>query len=192
MSCARYRGDLIELARGASLDAAGRRTLADHVERCANCGAFLEEQRALSAAEERLRQGEIPAADEIGIRVMAEFDRARLLRPARIRPWRWVIAGLAAAALVLAILAPTPPAPVRIAQPVGTGESLYLPIPYTVPLTAGERVEVQRMEIPLTALIAAGFQVGVSDPGAVVQADVLVSQDGRARAIRPLSILNSN
>jgi hypothetical protein len=48
------------------------------------------------------------------------------------------------------------------------------------------------MEIPVTALIAAGFHVGVTDPAATVQADVLVSEDGRARAIRPLSVWNSN
>ena len=40
------------------------------------------------------------------------------------------------------------------------------------------------MEIPVAALIAAGFNLGNLDPGGVVNADVLVSQDGRARAIR--------
>jgi hypothetical protein len=40
------------------------------------------------------------------------------------------------------------------------------------------------MEIPVAALIAAGFSTENLDPGGVVNADVLVSQDGRARAIR--------
>jgi hypothetical protein len=44
------------------------------------------------------------------------------------------------------------------------------------------------MEIPVAALIAVGFSVPASDAGAVVEAEVLVSQDGRARAIRPISI----
>ena len=43
------------------------------------------------------------------------------------------------------------------------------------------------MRIPVTALLAVGFHVQVSDPSAAVDADVLVSQDGRARAIRPVN-----
>lgn len=67
----------------------------------------------------------------------------------------------------------------------------FLPIPFTVPLGPYERTTVMRMDIPVAALIAAGFSVPVSDPGSVVEADVLVSEDGRARAIRPLSISTS-
>jgi hypothetical protein len=60
----------------------------------------------------------------------------------------------------------------------------FLQIPYTVPLSPEERATVVRMEVPVAALIAAGFSIATSDPGAVVDAEVLVSQDGRARAIR--------
>jgi hypothetical protein len=60
----------------------------------------------------------------------------------------------------------------------------FLEIPYTVPLAPGERATVVRMEVPVAALIAAGFTVATPDPGGTVSADVLVSQDGRARAIR--------
>jgi hypothetical protein len=41
--------------------------------------------------------------------------------------------------------------------------------------------------VPVTALIAAGFAVQTSDPGASVRADVMVGQDGRPRAIRPIA-----
>jgi hypothetical protein len=64
----------------------------------------------------------------------------------------------------------------------------FLEIPYTVPLAPEEQTTVVRMEIPVAALIAVGFSVPASDAGAVVEAEVLVSQDGRARAIRPISI----
>ncbi|MEI9971522.1 MAG: hypothetical protein WDO73_05355 [Ignavibacteriota bacterium] len=60
----------------------------------------------------------------------------------------------------------------------------FLPIPYTVPLAPEEQATVVRMQVPVAALIAAGFNVAATDAGAVVDADVLVSQDGRARAIR--------
>jgi hypothetical protein len=48
----------------------------------------------------------------------------------------------------------------------------------------GERTSVTRMNIPLAALVAAGFTVRGVDPGATLTADVLVGQDGRAHAVR--------
>ena len=60
----------------------------------------------------------------------------------------------------------------------------FLSIPYTVPLSPEEQTTIVRMEVPVAALIAAGFNVATPDLGGVVEADVLVSQDGRARAIR--------
>jgi hypothetical protein len=60
----------------------------------------------------------------------------------------------------------------------------FLQIPYTLPLSPEERATIVRMEVPVAALIAAGFRVETPDPGGVVNADVVVSQDGRARAIR--------
>ena len=62
----------------------------------------------------------------------------------------------------------------------------FYPIPYTPPLQPYERVLVVQTNVPVTALIAAGFHVQTSDPGGSVRADVMVSQDGRPRAIRPV------
>jgi hypothetical protein len=44
------------------------------------------------------------------------------------------------------------------------------------------------MDVPMAALTAAGFGINAVDPGATVQADVLVGEDGRARAFRLISI----
>lgn len=71
----------------------------------------------------------------------------------------------------------------RVRQ-AGEENEPFLQIPYTVPLSPEERATVVRMEVPIAALIAAGFRVATPDPGGTVEADVLVSQDGRARAIR--------
>jgi len=60
----------------------------------------------------------------------------------------------------------------------------FVPIPYTVPLAPEEQATVVHMQVSVAALISAGFNVTTSDPGAAIDADVLVSQDGRARAIR--------
>jgi hypothetical protein len=179
MMCREYREDVVEWARGSE----PARALVVHIAECAECAGFLEEQRALSAVLQRLAAEEIPAASETVARVMAEFDRAA--RTARHRVLGWFAAGAVAAAACLALLVtPHRPAPPEASQ--------FISIPYTIPLAPEERATVVRMDIPVSALIAAGFQMSATDPGATMQADVLVSQDGRARAIRPISILSSN
>jgi hypothetical protein len=64
----------------------------------------------------------------------------------------------------------------------------FLPIPYTQPLQPGERAEVVRMLMPVAALIAAGFPVATSDASAEASADVIIGEDGRARAVKLISI----
>ncbi|HEY4363909.1 MAG TPA: hypothetical protein VGN17_23270 [Bryobacteraceae bacterium] len=94
----------------------------------------------------------------------------------------------------------TAPAPVHSApttQPVQTElvkneDRPFIPIPYVAPLDPYERAEVVRMDLPVSALIAAGMQIDADDAGASVQADVLVGQDGRPRAVRLVSISNFN
>jgi hypothetical protein len=179
MKCGEYREALIEWARGG---VAGR-PLKDHVADCAACARFLDSQMALSAAMRLVAAEEFSERDAVPARVMAEFDRAQVHR------WRWATAaGLAVAACLSAFwVLGRAPAP---AQPPDT--QAFLNIPYTVPLAPEESAAIWRTHIPVAALIAAGFHVQVSDPSAMVEADVLVSQDGRARAIRPLSISMTN
>jgi hypothetical protein len=180
MMCREYRGELMEVARGGACDASTR----DHVERCAECARFLEEQRILSAALSQLAEAELPAAGEFAGPVMAEFD---LQKTARSQAWRWTVAAALAAALCLALVRIGTP---KAAPPVL--EQPFVAIPYTVPLAPEERATVARMEIPVSALLAAGYHVQPADPTAVVEADVLVGQDGRVRAVRPISFTLSN
>jgi len=70
----------------------------------------------------------------------------------------------------------------------GIDDLPFVPIPYTEPLGPWERAEVMRMEMPVSALVAAGFPVATMDPWAQASADVLVGEDGRARAVRLISI----
>ncbi len=64
-------------------------------------------------------------------------------------------------------------------------EEPFLPIPYVAALAPYEQTTVMRMEVPVTALIAAGFEVHAPDAGGALTVDVLVGQDGRAHALRP-------
>jgi hypothetical protein len=183
MNCRDCRNSLMEWARG---NPPAPEVIA-HLEECPPCARFLEGQRALSAAMASLATEPAPPADQFQARVMAEFDKVqRARRPAL----RWVLAGALAASVIWGAVwsSRSVPAP----APVAASEPGFVPIPYTVPLSPDEPTTVWRMEIPVSRLRAVGYRVQVSDPGAVVEADVLVSQDGRARAIRPLSISSSN
>jgi hypothetical protein len=82
------------------------------------------------------------------------------------------------------------PAPVQQAR-AAEPERPFTPIPYVAPLDPYERVDIVRMDLPVSALIAAGVPVEAEDTGASVQADVLVGQDGRARAVRLVSNIDS-
>ncbi|PYT19047.1 MAG: hypothetical protein DMG59_01800 [Acidobacteria bacterium] len=73
------------------------------------------------------------------------------------------------------------------APPHSASAEPFVQIPYVAPPAPYERIEVMRMDVPVTALIAAGFEVHVPDSGAAVSADVLVGQDRRVLAIRLVS-----
>lgn len=136
---------------------------------------------------------EAEAPRHVEAAVLAEFDRAR--RSRRTRVWS-VAAGAVAATLAAFWVAQNRPmqnGPVQkpaAAAVVAEAESEqpFMPIPYVLPPAPYERVEIVRMQVPVAALISAGLPMGSADPGAQAEADVLVGQDGRPRAVRLVSI----
>jgi hypothetical protein len=84
---------------------------------------------------------------------------------------------------------------VKAADPVADiNSSPFVELPWTVPLAPNEPASVVRMNLAVSALIAAGFSVD-ADPASAAAADVVVGVDGRARAVRLISIsdtVNSN
>jgi hypothetical protein len=115
--------------------------------------------------------------------VMAEFDRVQGRGRARV----FALCGALAASLVAGtvLLRPVP----QTAAPVAS--QAFYPIPYTPPIEPYERVLVVEKEVPVSDLIAAGFRIPAADPEGFMRADVMVSQDGRARAIRPAAFMVS-
>lgn len=77
-------------------------------------------------------------------------------------------------------------------KPVSQPEEPFIAIPYTPQIEPYERAEVMRVNVPVAALIAAGLPMSTVDPTAKAQADVLVGQDGRARAVRLIAISTLN
>jgi len=208
MSCREYKADLIEAARTGGGTAARR-----HAEVCHECALFLEQQKKLTALERELS---VDVAPPIWLEpeLLRVYVGSRLppRRRASARRGAWVAVGALAAALTLAWFAkPSPepepiatrtktPVPVVVAtnvepqpkiqkrRPKPDADPPFLAIPYTQPLGPGERAEVVRVEMPVAALIAAGFPVATSDAGAEASADVIIGEDGRARAVRLISI----
>jgi hypothetical protein len=99
-------------------------------------------------------------------------------------PRRTVLIGALAASLAAGVLLTPRPSAIR-------GDS-FVPIPYVAPLAPYERASMVRMDVPVAALIAAGFEVRVPDAGVSLPADVLIGQDGRPYAIRPVTSSNQD
>ena len=105
MSCGEYASGLIEWARGGSLEARERQTLVVHVEGCAACAHFLDEQRALHGFLERLAAEALPVEDGVEARVLAEFETALAPRwRAKLSAARWILAAGLAASVSLGAL----------------------------------------------------------------------------------------
>lgn len=113
----------------------------------------------------------------------------------RLLPWACAVAtSMLVGALLLRPVPVPKQAPVPAPAPDLRTEEPFLAIPYVAPLAPYERTSLVRMDVPIAALIAAGFEVRVADAGTAVRADVLFGQDGRAHAIRlvPDSISDSD
>ena len=140
------------------------------------------------------------------LRTVAEDDRAlsassgieaRLLAEAlgiaRARRWRNFAAAAVLAALTSAIAIPVsrltssrPSAPVASGSPepahgaLGEETTEFFPLMYSnVPMTSGQTL---RLELPQSSLTS--FGLDPDDPSGTVLADVVVGQDGLARAVR--------
>jgi hypothetical protein len=132
----------------------------------------------LAAALRALAASDSAAAPppDLEARLLAEFSsgRARSTAPLQLA---WIAA---AATLVLGaavLLNHSRPQP-------RTAQAAFIQVPYVVPPAPYERTEIVRQNIPVVALVAAGFEVHVADSAGAIPADVLIGQDGRALAIR--------
>jgi len=115
---------------------------------------------------------------DLEAKILALASRGRVRTPRA----RWMLPVVATALVAaLAVLLLLRNRPVR---PEPTAEVAFTAIPYVAPPAPYERTEVKRMDVPYSALIAAGFDIRVPDAGATVRADVLIGQDGRPLAVR--------
>jgi Putative zinc-finger len=192
MTCRTVAPYLVDLARGGVLDADRRAEVDRHLRGCDACTARLEDERALSAALGRLSQEiEVQALDPESERaLLAAFDAA-WAQPhprARARVWRPLAA---AAVLALAALLTwtighrraESPAPIASAPVAVLPATEFVPWPGASSLPRFESGQLMRMDLPASVVLSLGLVPPASQTG-VVRADVLVGQDGYARAVR--------
>ncbi len=139
----------------------------------------------LTSALDRLRdaEGNITAPPHVEAAVLAAWDRAharQVVPPAR-RWWR-PVAALAAAVTITIGLAQLGLALQQAVRPPATATNNGTLLLVGEPILQGEPVRVVRMRIPASTLM--GLGVRAATDVAQVDVDVIVGEDGVARAIR--------
>ena len=179
MTCREFRPDVVDHARGVVRDPQRQDAIARHLQSCSSCRAVFERERAMSSALRRLAGAQpAPAANDVQLqKLLASFDVPRL-RQRRVKvAVEW---SLAASVLIVAGLAagwkndaPSPRASQVAATPappanVSTADFVVLPGVEALPQFEHGQV----------------IQVDIPSAGGIVRAEVLIGQDGLARAAR--------
>lgn len=202
MSCSEFWNDPPDLRSAAA-------ELPPHLSECAACAARFERHRRLQAALRAMALDDrsTGAPPRVEANLLAAF-RAAQKPQTRVVPFRLRTATpflAAAAALILAAgvwLWPrhgeAPAAHhrqtshVELADADGSNapepgmldEEGFIPLPNTQKLEPGDDVNVVRMELPRSAMMAVGYDVNPESASEMVEADVALGPDGLARAVK--------
>jgi len=116
------------------------------------------------------------AASETGAPPVAlEAALLRRMRPKRSISWPLALEVFAAAAiLVIAIYS----------RPGSTVDDGFIAVPYAMPIGQYERADLVRVNVPISALEQWGLFLTAFNPDQRVDADVVIGEDGLARAVR--------
>jgi hypothetical protein len=183
----------------------------EHVRECAACAALLNRQRTLASGLRRLaadwRSVEAPARVES--RLTAAFlGQAGLtvLRPAT-RWWvpvaTWATAAVAVVALAtflardrhvvpahrttsnrVELAAVEAPADLEMLGDFSGADNDFIPVPNAARIEPNEDLNLVRVEVPRSAMIALGYAVSEDRASEPVEAEVVLGADGLARAVR--------
>ena len=179
MTCREFAPDLVDHARGALHDPLRQEAVTRHLQACGECGARFDRERAMSLALRRLADAQAVAAahDRQLQTLLASFDAPRATQRHVRAVLEW---SLAASVLLVAGLAagwkngaPEPRASESTAAapaPPANADSAFVVLPGADALPRFEHGQVIQVDIPSAA--------------GVVRAEVLVGQDGLARAAR--------
>ncbi len=179
-----------------------------HLTECNACGTRLAAQHRLAGALQALSAELEPvgAPSHVEGKLMEAFRTAYPPKKVRRAWWQapalpWAAAGMAAALLALALwFSPKqrvqPPVTHRVAPSVVPGrvelaaltteetEDGFIPLPNAPQSDPNDEVNVVRMELPGSAMLAMGLDVSPEEVSGTVEAEVMLGSDGLARAVR--------
>jgi hypothetical protein len=141
------------------------------------------EARVLAAWDAAHRASGLDQDADVPPEAAAWLAAARRARPGGGRTHAWQQAGAMAAAAALAFTLTQLGGKLRteVAPPTAGGSTMVL---VGEPILQGEPVRLVRMRIPASTLSALGLRSIAGDLGDAVDVDVIVGEDGVARAIR--------
>jgi anti-sigma factor RsiW len=192
MNCQEFWNTIPELG-----DVAGSRHLAE----CPNCAARMSRHRQLEAGFRAVAAGfrRVEAPPRVEARLLSAFRRQTGSKHrAPLRRWipaiTWATAFAAMFALAALLVRERQPEVARpavqrtielaILQPQADSDG-FIPLPNAVAVAADEDdVNLVRVELPRSAMIALGLDVSADRAEDLVEADVMLGSNGMARAVR--------
>lgn len=181
---------------------------ADHLLECPVCAALHEREQSVAAALKALgaQQRRTDAPARVERRLLDAFRAEMGVAPVPRRSvWfpalTWAVAAAATAVLALLVMHSRQPdqvrRPARSTVEMASADAPYvidvspalrvngfIPLPNAEQIDPGDEVDVVRMELPRSTLIAMGLAVGEEGTPENVEADVALGSDGVARAVR--------
>jgi hypothetical protein len=183
----------------------------EHVRECPACAALLNRQRTLALGLRRLAADwrSVEAPRRVETRLTAAFlGQAGLtvLRPATrwwvpVATWAMATAAVVALAMYLGhsrpvmpahrtssnrvqLAAVEPPADLEMLGDFSDADDDFIPIPNAARIEENEDLNLVRVEVPRSAMIALGYTVAEERASEPVEAEVVLGADGLARAVR--------
>ena len=183
----------------------------EHVRECPACAALLNRQRTLASGLRTLaadwRTVEAPARVESKLTAAFLGQAGLALRPPPARWWVPVATWAAAAAAVVALAmfltrdrpvvpahrttssrvqlaAVEPPADLESLGDFSDADADFIPLPNAARIEPNEDLNLVRVEVPRSAMIALGYAVSEDRASDPVEAEVVLGADGLARAVR--------
>ncbi len=210
MKCEDFAGIVADLNREGVLHSLERTRALEHAGDCARCTQRLEEARGIEAAlsDLVLETDAVGAPESVRQAILRELGArasgtAAASRPPRVterRPlWAWATAtaaALAVTALVSSVLLRNAPGSSRdVAAPTARtvasdaavrteGDGEFVPLQYGDLLADSDSFLIVRVRLDRSRLADLGLSVVTASDADTVPADLLLGQDGIARAIR--------
>jgi hypothetical protein len=181
-----------------------------HAIECEACARQLAEQAALAAglraAAAEWRATEAP--DRVERNLVAAFRNQQTIqtRPPQRAMWLPVLTWVSAAAVLVVLafltiqgnkpvaprrpavraveLAAAAPAAIDWVSDDDSNSGEFIPLPNAEQVGENDDVNVVRMEVPRSAMLAVGLPVSLGRESELVEADVMLGSDGLARAVR--------